>query len=243
MVSLALKLRKFHADHKGGHPDCIMNHEKGDVLKELLKPGNVLRLTSFRSEYMIQQFARILGHRSEFKKIDLVTKIKAHRTSFYQVDMTCGMVEADVFASVYGAALSSLVKNGSFRIDDVTDSMPTKAAEAATATATSKTSNGSSSVEGTTLDESGVSVNSQQRLSEFGIRMDYDNENDVSTQLKSAESLFVLRASMMAQITEQCRSVSQCQRVLLLALYTVLFKLVFENECTLLVCCNHEPWQ
>ncbi|CAK9033488.1 Uncharacterized protein SCF082_LOCUS20507, partial [Durusdinium trenchii] len=183
LVSLALKLRKFHADHKGGHPDCIMNHEKGDVLKELLKPGNVLRLTSFRSEYMIQQFARILGHRSEFKKIDLVTKIKAHRTSFYQVDMTCGMVEADVFASVYGAALSSLVKNGSFRIDDVTDSMPTKAAEAATATATSKTSNGSSSVEGTTLDESGVSVNSQQRLSEFGIRMDYDNENDVSTQL------------------------------------------------------------
>lgn len=206
LVAFGVRLRKFQVDNKGGIPDAIEKHAQKDLLKKMLTPSAIMRMTRTRPEYIMQQLLKVLGSRTEFQKIDLKSLINSHQAAFYEIDSVCGLAEPETLASVYGAAMTSLLKNKSFRIDDVTDSVneSKKADQSAKATAAAEASAvhvGPNAI--------GNSVTSQAALSQFGIRLDYANPDDVSSLLKKAESLFVLRSFMSAQITAECRSNAQ----------------------------------
>lgn len=228
LISFAFKLSKYHADHKGGLPEEITSHENSSVLTQLLQPETITRLQHLRAEYMMELLIAQLANRHMYLPIDLCNRIKKHKDLFYDIDFVCGSCDAGVVASVYGAAVQALIKQGSFKISDVTDSV-----------AVGDKGNKNNSKESVSAADPSTSLEtgtltSQKRLSEYGIRMDFQQDDDASTSLKSCEALLALRATITANMTMTCRNL--CCHVVTLSRCTIyVFYFVICPVCVVLL--------
>ena len=207
--AFAFKLYKHHVDSKGGLPDAIGKHEKHEKLTKLLTPSSITRLVRMRAEYMLQLFLKALSARTQYGTIGLADRIIKHRAVFYEVDYICHLAEPETISAVYASSLQGLIKNGSFKTADVTEvahdckikSDSSGVAAAPSAVSTDGVTDG---------DEVGTTLTSQPTLSAFGINTAYNADGDCSTMLKSSDALFVLKATLAANVTGICRTVECC---------------------------------
>ena len=95
------------------------------------------------------------------------------------------------------------MKFGAFKVDDVTESAADAGKEKAIVEETRMDAS-AAVVDGS---GSGTSLITQHDLSHYGMRSAFKSENDLSEHLKSAESIFRLRAALTSKITDVCRTV------------------------------------
>ena len=210
-LPLALRLYDYQTKNQGGVPDELTPDEamntstKGSIMADCLQPLAVKTMVRFRAEYMMQNLTQILSGRSEFSNIKLADIISKHKQSFYEIDMLCSKGGADVatVASTYSSAMQSLIKNGSFKVADVTDS-----ASASVTLPTDKTEE-KVAAEPTTTSivecVDGMSIISQGKLNSYGFKKTCQDD-PFASKLNSADSLYLLRMSLTAENLAACRT-------------------------------------
>lgn len=208
-LPLALRLYDYQTKNQGGVPDELTPDEamntntNASIMADCLEPLAVKTMVRFRAEYMMQNLTQILSGRREFSNIKLADIISKHKQSFYEIDMLCSKGGADVatVASTYSSAMQCLIKNGSFKVADVTDSasvtLPTDKTEENVAAEPTTTS----IVE--CVD--GMSIISQGKLNSYGFKKACQDD-PFASKLNSADSLYLLRMGLTAENLAACRT-------------------------------------
>lgn len=213
MLAFGIKLHDYLINHKGGElPEEIKSYAESDSwpsdipkLSDLLTLKAVVRMLQFRADYMVLLFIKVLGGRAEFSKLNIGDRLFKLRGEFQQVDRICGLCPPEILAAAYGAALTSVIKNGGFKVADVTECAAhipkeVKPSDGGSATATASGC-GESAGSG-----SGGSLISQAELSTYGINVDFHKDGNISSILKSSETLFQLRAALSRDVARVCRT-------------------------------------
>ena len=197
MIAFGMRLQQWQVDHKGGLPSVV---EENGKLKGLMTPAAVLRLTQIRPEYMMKQLSKILSARREYAELDLAARIDKHRKAFQEIDAVCGYSGPETIAAVYVSAMTSLIKHGSFKVEDVTESAPKASTQSQVKAPADDTSSSLTEL-------ASAPLISQQDLSTWGFRSEFGKSDNVAACLTSVESLYKLRASLSAEMVSTCRTV------------------------------------